>query len=185
MSKDFSSWTLERIRDEGNSMNWMEERRYDWVPLAATAIDRLVNAQTFLIITDRSREWFSRYILSRLNKHDGDRPLLPIVSLGTVFPHMDKLKDEEQMSILEDMLSLSFPAGYTFFYIGKGSDPRAQIVKRKENSFIWLLDEQMQNSFYLNSKDENLDIKLIQLITLFDKSIDAILFSEVDLQNAL
>ena len=89
------------------------------------------------------------------------------------------------MIVLEDMLSLSFPAGYTFFYIGKGNDPRAQIAKRKDDSFSWLLDERSQNSFYLDSKDENLDIKLIQLITLFDKSIDSILFSEVDVQSAL
>lgn len=183
--KDYSSWTLDRIRDEGSAMNWMEERRFDWVPLAATAIDRLINAQTFLLITDRKREWFARYILSRLNRYDGERPLLPIVSLGTVFPFIDKLQDEEQMSVLEDMLSLSFPSGYTFFYIGKGSDPRSQIAKRKENSFVWLMDEYKQNSFHLDSKDENLDIKLIQLITLFDKSIDAILFSEVDMQSAL
>jgi hypothetical protein len=80
---------------------------------------------------------------------------------------------------------LSFPAGYTFFYIGKGSDARSQIAKRKENSFIWLLDEKVQNSFYLDSKEDNLDIRLIQLMRLFDKSIDAILFSEVDLQSAL
>jgi len=185
LTQDFSSWTLERIREEGTSLNWMEERRFDWAPLAATAIDRLINAQTFLLITDRKREWFARYILSRLNKYDGHRPLLPIVSLGTVFPYIDELKNEEQMIVLEDMLSLSFPSGYTFFYIGRGNDPRAQIAKRKDDSFSWLLDERSQNSFYLDSKDENLDIKLIQLITLFDKSIDSILFSEVDVQSAL
>lgn len=183
--KDFSSWTLEKIREEGSSMNWMEERRFDWVPLVASSIDRLINAQTFLLITDKKREWFARYILGKLNRYDGDRPLLPVVSLGTVFPYIDNLKDEEQMSILEDMLSLSFPAGYTFFYIGEGSDKRAKIAKRKNDSFSWLLDEKVQNSFFLDSKDENLDIKLIQLITLFDKSIDAILFSEVDVQGAL
>ncbi len=185
MSKDFSSWTLDRIREEGSSMSWMEERRFDWVPLAASAVDRLINAKTFLLITDRKREWFARYILSRLNKNDGHRPLLPIIPIGTFFPYIDKLKDEEQMSVLEDMLSLSFPAGYTFFYIGQGSDHRAKIAKTKENSFLWLLDENSQNSFFLDSKDEALDIKLIQLITLLDKSIDAILFSEVDTQSAL
>lgn len=183
--KDFSSWTLEKIREEGSSMSWMEERRFDWVPLAATAIEGLINAQTYLLITDKKREWFSRYILSRLNSYDGHRPLLPIISLGTVFPYIDKLKDDEQMSVLEDMLSLSFPTGYSFFYIGSGNDHRAQIAKRKDNSFSWLIDESEQNSFYFDGNDENLDIKLIQLITLFDKSIDAILFSEVDVQSAL
>jgi hypothetical protein len=183
--QEFSSWTLDRIRDEGTSMSWMEERKYDWIPLAANAIDRLINAKTFLLVTDRKREWFSRYILGSLNQYDGSRPLLPIVSLGTVFPHLDSLKDEQEMDVLEDMLSLTYPDGYTYFYIGLGNDPRSQIVKRKNDSFMWLLDEKSQNSFYLDSKNENLDIQLIQLIQLFNKSIDAVLCSEVDMQNAI
>ncbi len=183
--KDFSTWTLEQIRAKGSSMSWMEERRFDWVPLAAVAIERLVNARTLLVVTDREREWFARYTLSKLNKFDTQRPLLPIISLGTVFPYMDKISDSEQLGILEDMLCLAFPNDYMFFYIGKGSDPRAQIAKSKQDSLMWLFDETAQNSFTLNSKDEELDIKLIQLLTLFDKSIDAILFSEVDIQSAL
>ncbi len=183
--KDFSTWTLEQIRAKGSSLSWMEERRFDWVPLVAVAIDRLVNARTLLVVTDREREWFARYTLSKLNRFDPDRPLLPIISLGTVFPYMDKISDSEQLGILEDMLSLAFPNDYMFFYIGKGSDPRAQIAKTKQDSLMWLFDETVQNSFTLNSKDEELDIKLIQLLTLFDKSIDAILFSEVDIQSAL
>ncbi len=183
--KDFSTWTLEQIRAKGSSMSWMEERRFDWVPLVAVAIERLVNARTLLVVTDREREWFARYTLSKLNKFDTQRPLLPIISLGTVFPYMDKISDSEQLEILENMLSLAFPNDYMFFYIGKGSDPRAQIAKSKQDSLMWLFDETAQNSFTLNSKDEELDIKLIQLLTLFDKSIDAILFSEVDIQSVL
>lgn len=183
--KDFSTWTLEQIRAKGSSMSWMEERRFDWVPLVAVAIERLVNARTLLVVTDREREWFARYTLSKLNKFDTQRPLLPIISLGTVFPYMDKISDSEQLGILEDMLCLAFPNDYMFFYIGKGSDPRAQIAKSKQDSLMWLFDETAQNSFTLNSKDEELDIKLIQLLTLFDKSIDAILFSEVDIQSVL
>ncbi len=183
--KDFSTWTLEQIRAKGSSMSWMEERRFDWVPLVAVAIERLVNARTLLVVTDREREWFARYTLSKLNKFDTQRPLLPIISLGTVFPYMDKISDSEQLEILENMLSLAFPNDYMFFYIGKGSDPRAQIAKAKQDSLMWLFDETAQNTFTLNSKDEELDIKLIQLLTLFDKSIDAILFSEVDIQSEL
>ncbi len=183
--KEFSAWTLEKIRKEGSSMSWMEERRFDWVAITAAAIERMINAQTFLLITDREREWFARYTLSRLNKFDAQRPLLPIISLGTVFPYIDKIKEKEQMQILEDMLSLSFSGGYTFFYIGRGSDPRAQIAKHRDDSLLWLIDEQAQNSFYLNGKDEKLDIKLIQLLTLFDQSIDAILFNEVDTRHVL
>jgi len=183
--KDFSIWTLEKIRAKGAALSWMEERRFDWVPLVASAIERIVSARTLLVITDREREWFARYILSKLNKFDTQRPLLPIISLGTVFPYMDKISDSEQLSVLEDMLSLAFPNDYMFFYVGKGNDPRAQIAKTKHDSLMWLFDDTAQNSFTLNSKDEELDIKLIQLLTLFDKSIDAILFSEVDIQSVL
>ncbi len=44
---------------------------------------------------------------------------------------------------------------------------------------MWLFDEQAQNSFTLSSSDENLDIKLLNLYKLFDKSIDAVLFAKV------
>ncbi len=183
--KDFSNWTLEQIRSKGSAMSWMEERRFDWVAIAAAAIEQLMSARTLLLVTDREREWFARYALMRLNKFDTQRPLLPIISLGTVFPYLDKINDSEQLKILEDMLSLAFPNDHMFFYIGRGSDPRAQIAKSKSDSLLWLLDESAQNSFSLSSKDEDLDIKLIQLLTLFDKSIDAILFCEVDIQSVL
>ncbi len=183
--KDFSVWTLEQIRAKGASMNWMEERRFDWVPIAAAAIERLINTQTMLLITDREREWFARYTLSRLNKINTDRPLLPIMSLGTIFPYIDKVNDNEQLELLDDMLSLAFPNDYFFFYVGRGNDLRSQIAKSKSNSLLWLFDEMMQNSFTFRSDDEELDIKLIQLLMLFDKSIDAILFGEVDIQSVL
>jgi hypothetical protein len=183
--KEFSLWTLEQIRKKGAAMSWMEERRFDWVPIVASAIEHLMSARTMLLVTDRDREWFARYTLTTLNRFNTDRPLLPIISLGTIFPYLDKVNDGEQLKILEDMLSLAFPNDYIFFYIGKGSDPRAQIAKGKNDSLLWLLDETAQNAFSLRSDDDDLDIKLIQMLKLFDKSIDAILFSEVDIQSLL
>jgi hypothetical protein len=183
--KEFSLWTLEQIRKKGAAMSWMEERRFDWVPIVASAIEHLMGARTMLLVTDRDREWFARYTLTTLNRFNTDRPLLPIISLGTIFPYLDKVNDSEQLKILEDMLSLAFPNDYIFFYIGKGADPRAQIAKGKNDSLLWLLDETAQNAFSLRSDDDELDIKLIQMLKLFDKSIDAILFSEVDIQSVL
>ncbi len=183
--RDFSLWTLEQIRARGAAMSWMEERRFDWVPIAASAIEHLMGAQTMLLVTDREREWFARYTLTRLNRFNPERPLLPIISLGTIFPYLDRISDSEQLKILEDMLSLAFPNDYIFFYIGKGSDPRAQIAKSKNDSLLWLLDDTAQNAFSLRSDDDDLDIKLIQMLRLFDRSIDAIMFSEVDIQGAL
>jgi hypothetical protein len=181
----FSSWTLDTIRSGGQSMGWIEEKRFEWVPIVASSIEKLMEAQTFLLITDDDRGWFGDYILKRLNKSSFDRPLLPIIKLDSLYPHIDSIDNEEKLSLLDDMLSLSFPNGYTYFYIGLGSDSKAKIAKSKSDSLMWLLDERAQDSFYLSSKDEELDIKLIQLITLFDKSIDAILFGEVDTQGSL
>jgi len=46
---------------------------------------------------------------------------------------------------------------------------------------MWLFDEQAQNSFYLNSQDNFLDIKLLSLFKLFDKSLSEILLGRVSL----
>ncbi len=183
--KDFSLWTLEQIRARGAALSWMEERRFDWVPIAASAVEHLMSARTMLLVTDWERDWFEQYALSRLNRYNTQRPLLPIVSLRSIFPYLDKINDSEHLQLLEDMLSLAFPNDYIFFYIGKGSDPRAQIAKSKSDSLLWLFDETMQNSFSLRSDDEDLDIKLIQMLRLFDRSVDAIMFSEVDIESVL
>ena len=58
-----------------------------------------------------------------------------------------------------------------------------QLAKRHNDSFMWVLDEHLQDSFYLSSGDDLLDIKLIQLHKLLDKSINAVLFAEVDLED--
>jgi hypothetical protein len=185
MMQTFSSWTLETVRKGGFSMGWLEEKVYEWVPLIAASIKGMINAETFLVITDNEREWFEAYLLKKLNKKEFDRPLLPIISLTSVYPHIDTLTSLDKIALLEDMLNLSFPNGWRFFYIGEGRHPRSKIAKNKDSSLMWLFDERIQNSFYLNSKDEELDIKLLQLANLLDKSIDALLFNEVDIEGAV
>jgi hypothetical protein len=181
--QEFLKWTLKTIREEGSMMSWMEEKRFEWVPLATSTLKSLLDGHTLIMITDKDREWFCRYALHTVNKPNSNRPLLPFVPLGAIYPFMDSIKNNEDITILEDMLMLSYPKGYTFFYVGKSDDLRAQIAKRRDDSFMWIMDEQIQNSFYLNSNDELLDIKLIQLFKLFDKSINALLFAEVDLDE--
>ncbi len=183
--QDFSTFTLQCIREDRSVMSWMEERRFDWIPLTAAAISKLIDGYTFLLITDKKREWFLKYALDYLNRNIQNRPFLPIFSLKGAFSQIDNINFNEDINIIEDMLSLSFPNGFIYFYIGKSDTKYAQIAKSKDDSLMWLMDERAQNSFYLNSKDDILDIKLIQLLRLFDKSIDAILFAEVDLQSAL
>ncbi|WP_169974888.1 MULTISPECIES: HobA family DNA replication regulator [unclassified Campylobacter] len=176
---DFIKWTLEAIRDEGSLMSWMEERRTEWTPLLASKLKFLLEGRAFILITDSERFWFEKYFLKNINKPTNSRPVLPFFSLRALYPSFDSISSKEEISLLQDMLSLAFPNGYVFFYVGKSNDKSAQIAKGKDDSYMWLFDEQAQNSFYLSSSDELLDIKLLSLYKLFDKSIDAALFAKV------
>ncbi len=179
----FLQWTLEAIREDDALMSWMEEKRFEWVPLVSSALKSVLSGHTFIILTDKKREWFGKYLSQSLNSFEKNRPLLPVVSLDELCINIDEANSKEKIAMIEDMLSISFPNGYMFFYIGQSSSHRTQIVKCSERSFLWIMDEQLQNSFYLNSSDDLLDIKLIQLARLFDKSIDAVLFNEISIED--
>ncbi len=182
--QDFSSWTLKKIRED-TQLGWMEERRFEWLPIVSASLERLIDAQTTLIITDSDREWLGSYMIKQLNRASFDRPLLPIIKLDAIFPHIDTLNSSQKIALLNDMLALLFPNGYNFFYIGLGSDLRADIAKDRNDSLLWLLDERNSHALSLSSKDHFLDTKLVQLVRLYDESIDVALFGEVDLQGAL
>ncbi len=179
----FLTWTLEAIREDESLMSWMEERRFEWVPLVSSALKNIFEGNTTIIITDKQREWFGKYLSCSLNNFEKNRPFIPIVRYEELMCDIDEANNQSRIDIVEDMLSISYPEGYTFFYIGKSDSIRAKIAKHHEDSFLWILDEQMQNSFYLNSSDDLLDLKLIQLARLFDKSIDAVLFSELTMED--
>ena len=164
-------------------MSWMEEKRFEWVPLNASMLKNLIEGHTIIVITDDEREWFCNYMLGDINKLSNNRPLLSFISLKAVYPNLNNLKTKEDIELLENMLYQTFSNGFTYFYIGKNNSVKMQIAKRRDDSFIWVMDEHLQNSFYLSSNDENLDIKLIQLYKLLDKSINALLFAEVDLEQ--
>ncbi|MFV0481978.1 MAG: HobA family DNA replication regulator [Campylobacteraceae bacterium] len=178
--QDFLKWTLEAIRKDGSSMSWMEEKRLEWVPLAASMLNKMLQGHSFIVITDDERDWFGKYIITSINKFGKNRPFIPFLPLESCFFSLHSSKTKEDLDLLEDMLNLSFPNGYTYFYIGKSGDVKAQIAKRRDDSFLWIMDEEVQNSFYFRSNDEMLDVKLIQLFKLLDKSIDALLFAEVN-----
>ena len=160
-------------------MSWMEERRVEWTPLLASRLKFLLEGRAFITVSDKERKWFEIYLLRKMNSSKSIRPFLPFFSLRSLYPSLDEIETNEQKQLLKDMLSLAFPNGYIFFYIGKSIDKRANLAKTDENSYMWLFDEQAQNSFTLSSSDENLDIKLLNLYKLFDKSIDAVLFAKV------
>ncbi len=182
-SSEFAQWSLDAIREEGGSFSWLEEQRFDWASTSAHALEQIINGKTIILITDQKRKWLETYILSHINTAKQDRPLLPIVSIDSMYQHYDSVSGGEMIDIVEDMISLSHKDDYFFWYIGKGDDKRADIAKRKDNSYFWMFDEEYLNAFNLKSYDKSLDIKLLQLYRLFDASLNAAMFGEVDVSS--
>ena len=132
--QDFKEWTLDAIREEGSSFSWLEEQRFDWSTTTAQALEQIINGKTIILITDQSRKWFEQYILSYINTAKQDRPLLPIVSIDSMYQHYNSISGGDMIDVVEDMIALSHKDDYFFWYIGKGDDKRADIAKRKDIS---------------------------------------------------
>lgn len=81
--QEFLKWTLDTIRQDDSMMSWMEEKRFEWVPLTASMLKNLLEGQTIILISDSEREWFSKYTLRAINNKNKNRPLLSFVSLKT------------------------------------------------------------------------------------------------------
>ncbi|MDD2789897.1 MAG: HobA family DNA replication regulator [Sulfurimonas sp.] len=180
-SQDFAQWSLDAIREEGGSLSWLEEHRFDWTTTTAHALEQILSGKTIILITDEKRRWLERYILGSINSLNmQERPLLPILSIDSIYMHYNSVSNGEMIDVVDDMISLSYKDDYFFWYIGKGDDKRSDIAKRRDNSYFWIFDESFNNSFMLKSYDSHLDIKLLQLFRLFNLSLNAALFGEVD-----
>jgi hypothetical protein len=179
--KDLLSWTLETIRSDDTMMSWLEERRYEWSPIVGNAIAKILEGQTVIILTDGQNRWFEEYIVRRINRPGVNRPLLPFFSFDALYRFADTIRHDQDIDLLFDMLGLSYPQGFFFWYIGTADHPKARIALRNDESLLWVMDEEVTNSFTLRSHDELIDIKLLQLFRLFDKTLSAALFAEVDL----
>ena len=180
MALDFAQWSLDAIRQEGGSLSWLEEYRFEWSKTTAFALEQILNGKTVILITDEKRKWLEQYILGSINSISLDRPLVPIISIESIYQHYNSLSGGEMIDMLDDMISLSYKNDYFFWYIGKGDDKRSDIAKRKDESYFWIFDEDFNNAFTLRSYDPVLDIKLLQLYRLFDASLSATMFGEVD-----
>jgi hypothetical protein len=178
--QDFAQWSLDTIRGEEGSLSWLEEQRFDWTTATAQALEQILGGKTIILITDKPRKWLETYILSNLNTAMQERPLLPIVSIDSIYLHFDNVNSGEMIDIVDDMISLSYKEDYFFWYIGKGDDKRSDIAKRRDNSYFWIFDENFHNSFTLKSYDTHLDVKLLQLFRLFNASLNAAMFGEID-----
>ena len=176
-------WTLDTIREEDSCFSWMEEHRYEWAPLVKSAVSQSVEGKSVLIITDESCKWFGKYILNSVNDLRKNRPLLPFYQLSECFPHFSGVNSSDELQLLEDMLEISYPNGYYVWYIGKFDHPYTKLAYRSDDSFLWVMDEEIPNAFTLRSSDTLLDIKLLQLYKLFDNTLSAALFGELDLES--
>lgn len=178
--RQFDQWTLETIREEKSAMSWFEEQRYKWIPQIITAMDQIMLGRTIVLVTDHERRWFAHYIIETINKKLKERPLIPIVCLDALYPHLEKFNNQDT-DILSDMLDISFKGEYFFWYIGRGGDEqKADIVKRTDHPLMWIMDENYPNALPLQSYDSHIDIKLLQLYRLFDKTLAAVLFGEIN-----
>lgn len=172
---EFASFVKEYIRSGDYSMNWLENVKNEITPLFKSRLKYLLNGSTFIIVTDTKRTWFKEYFLANINSKD-TRPFLPFVSIDFI-----GINPNDDIGSTNDLLSLMFPNGYIFFYIGDSFDTRLNLVKSKNDSFIWLFDDNLSNSLYLSSNDNEADIKLITLFKLFDACVDSVIFSRVNL----
>ncbi len=180
--QELLKWTLEAIRNEESDFSWMEEYRYEWAPLVKSAVSQMLEGKTVLLVTDENHEWFKSYILTAVNDLRKNRPLMPVYSLTDGFPNLRSIHSTQEIQLLEDMFDISYPNGYFIWYIGKGDHPYTKMSYRNEDSFLWILDEEVQNSFSFRSSDPLLDIKLLQLYKLFDATLSAALFGDLDLE---
>ena len=181
--QDFAQWSLDEMREEGACLSWLEEHRFDWTTTTSQALEQVLSGKTIILITDEKRKWLESYILNSINSKLLERPLLPIVSMYGLYKHYNYVSGGDMIDVLEDMISISYKEDYFFWYIGNGDDKRADIAKRKDNSYFWSFDEDNANAFNLKSFDKSLDVKLLQLYGLFDASLNAAMFGEVDVSS--
>ncbi len=178
--QEFTNWTVKTIREDRLITSWMEERKFDWIPLVSNTITNILDkGKTVLVVSDEPREWFLHYILLKINEDTSSRPLLPFLNFNDVAKMFNSMTNDRELELIKDMLEITFPNGYIFWYIGTSHNKKAILPKVSNNSFLWLLDEDVPNSFSLKSTDETLDMKLLQLYRLFDKTLSATLYAQI------
>ena len=175
----YIDWILQTIREDNALGNWLEELRFTFSPIGENILHSIENGISVLVITDDNRKWFEEYISLSINNKP-DRPLLPFIKFDTIIQNNHLLNSEENISLVKDMLSIAFPNGYIVWYIGISNTKQASLAKSVDDSFMWVMDEELPNSIFFSSKDAVLDMKLLELFRLFDKSISATLYGELD-----
>lgn len=172
--QDFLSFVKDYINSQGVMYNWLDSRRFEISPLLSSRLRFLLDGKAFIVITDDERAWFEEYFLGLINSKSA-RPLMPFFSLkGFKVDNYDNNED-----LLDDVLSLTFPNGYIYIYVGKDNSKMAKLAKSKNDSLLFIFDEEYDNSFCIKSNDEHKDIKLITIAQLINACVDALIFARV------
>ena len=180
--QDIVSWTTQILRHDASRPTWLEERKFEWIPLIKRALQRIFNCESMILITDRDREWFAHYVIFSINRTN-NRPYVPVVSINALFPQIDKnQQDDSEVLLISDYLNNIFSQGYFFWYVGKNDALRAKLALSHEDCFLWIFDTELQNSFTLQSTDPLVDIKLMQMYRIFNLTIEAALFGQITME---
>lgn len=177
--RDIFKWGIE-FTQKNKNLDWFEIKRESFMPLLAINLHHLLNGKVFIILSDDDRAWFCDYFIYKIN-YSQTRPIFPFFKLNALYPKFTNTTPKEQIALICDMLNIVFDDNIVCFYIGKTGTGSYALTKNFENNFLWIIDDTIENSFYLSSKGENLDNQLIELTKIFDSAINAVLFEEVAL----
>ncbi len=175
---DLNRFIIDLIRKK--NIKWMEERRLDFVPLLSVFLSYIIEGKPVLIITDDERDWYSDYLINKINSYNEFKPsFIPVFDLKKIVPQIRMAKCSDDFDMIEDMLNIAYEE-YIFWYIGKETN-LLKFAKRKEDSFFWIMDTEVSKNFYLKSIDENLDKKLLDLAYIINESLKAAIFGEIEI----
>lgn len=179
-------WMIRALREESNGgviSGWLEEDLHKWVRVVSNALNALLDGVSFIVLSDNPREWFRNYVLTRLNSPSKNRPYVPFLGIEGLEKYLgEDIRDQKNIQLVTSMLQSTYQ-NYSFFYIGKAEGIKAELAMSHENSFLWLLDADVQNAFILNSSNKMIDSRLLQLFRLFDQSISAVIYGKISLES--
>lgn len=178
--QDLSHWILQIVREE--KIHWLEERKSEWTNILRNVLRHILEGKSVILVCDHLCRWFGQYVSCRINAHS-DRPFVPVFCIESLFSNLSSLKKEDDLPLLDDLLSIAFKGQYVFWYVGCYDDILCNLALRNDESFLWILNKEIQNSFTLSSVDRNLDFKLLQLFRVFNQSLSATLFNEINLES--
>jgi hypothetical protein len=176
--EEYLAWILERIRQDESLDSWLEEIRFDFARTTINTLASIEDGVSILVCSDTEYNWFVKYVTSKINSNYNE-PFIPFIDFNNFFPNFDNLFSIEQYQQLSDMLDISFPNGYIFWYIGDAKSKYFKFTNTKDNSLLWLNEEHSTSGIYFE-KDDLIDKKLLDGYNLFYQSIMAKIYGEIE-----